>query len=114
MSAGPKWIGDARDDDPDPTVRERREPLDLDRVMEVGFVVGFLTVAAAYLGGAFYGAYLLGGWVGAFALPVFMLPPLVYTLVQWNRRKVDRDIRTDARHRQETTGGSGGGYETYR
>lgn len=113
MSAGRQWVQEARGGDPRPTVRERREPVDLDRVMEVAFVAGFLTTAAAYLGGAFYGAYLLGGWVGAFALPVFMLPPLVYTLVKWNQRKTDRAIRTDARHRQET-GGSGGGYETFR
>lgn len=116
MSAGRQWVQESRDDDPRPTGREPREPVDLDRWVEVATVVGGVALiyggVVFYLGGGGYAAYLLGGWVGALLLSVLGIPPMAYALIKWNRRKADRDIRTDARHRQETTG-SAGGYDTF-
>lgn len=116
MSAGHQWVQEPRDGEPRQVEREPREPLDLDRWVEVATVVGGVAMiyggVAFYLGGGAYAAWLLGGWVGALVLAVFGLPPAVYALAKWSQRKVDREIRTDARHHHETTGGGLSGIRT--
>jgi hypothetical protein len=73
--------------DPDAVDRPRRDPIDLDRLIEVVFT---LFAFIMYAVGSVVGALLLGGWMGAFALAGFSVPPMAYVLVKSAQRRGER------------------------